>query len=86
MEELLAAVALQGLGPAKGSTTSVGVKLEYELGFGDRRRQRGGGKKHVRRAPLLARIAEAQIVGQVRHDLPLGHNVFVAVDEHLPDV
>lgn len=42
-----------------------------------------GGSQHARWAPLLARLAQAQIISQVRHDLPLRHNILVSLDEHI---
>ena len=36
--------------------------------------------------PFLTRIAGAEIVREVRDDLPLGHYVFIAFDEHLSNM
>ena len=52
-------------------------------------RGEGGGAgegRDVRRAPFLARVAEAEVVGEVGHDLALGDDVLVPRDERVADV
>ena len=46
----------------------------------------GGMGEDLRWDPFLTRIAGAEIVREVRDDLPLGHYVFIAFDEHLSNM